>query len=162
MVINRELAAYGVFQIAFATLDTRLSRSVVALCRCENTKLTFAIVSSMPFGRRLEILRRAVKTTRADLPNDSDIRELDDACNLAESVQKWRNARIHAEVRFHENEPVLIGPDGRPLVIDGKECEQKIRDAIHAGIGMETAVPHLCAFRQDIEELMGGSPDAGL
>jgi len=47
MFIDPEAAPYGAFQIAFATMDTRLSRSLVTVRRCESTKFTFAIHSTM-------------------------------------------------------------------------------------------------------------------
>lgn len=152
MVIGQDVAAYGLFQIAFATLDTKLSRSLAALCRCESVTLTRAILTRMPFGQRLKLLQRAMQG-HAD---DDTLCELGGACKLAQKVQKWRNARIHAEVRFNENRPALFGPSG-PLRIDREECEQKIKEAIRAGIAMEAAVPHLVALKQDLEELLGDS-----
>lgn len=148
MVIDPATAAYGVFQVAFATLDTRVSRSLAALCQCRNANLTLAILKRMPFGTRLAKLREAAGTALTD---DPDVQELSAACDLAEKVQKWRNRRIHAEVRFAEDSPVLTDPNGTPLRIDPAECAQKIREAIRAGIAMETAVPHLVAYLQDIE-----------
>jgi hypothetical protein len=151
--IDPDAAAYGIFQIAFATMDTRLSRALAALCRCKRTKFTFAILSREPFGRRLATLRKAVKTAMLDLQNDPDIEELEKACDLAQKVQQWRNSRTHAEVRFAENRPVLIDEYGKPLQIDRDVCEQKIREAMQVGIAMEAAVPHLVAYEMDIEEL---------
>src|SRR2546422_582390 len=120
MEIGQDVAAYGLFQIAFATMDTRLSRCLAALCRCEDAKLTFAILTHMPFGRRLELLQRAMRGN----PDDTELRELKAACELANKVKEWRNARIHAEVRFNENTPVLVDPNGRPLLLNRHECEQ--------------------------------------
>jgi hypothetical protein len=153
MVIDPDAAAYGIFQIAFATMDTRLSRSLVALCRCKNDKFTFAILRKMPFGRRLATLRKAIKTAPPEMQGAPEIQELKSACDLAESIQEWRNGRIHAEVRFHESQPVLVDGNGQPLEINREACEQKIREAIRAGIAMEAAVPHLVAYELDLEEL---------
>jgi hypothetical protein len=154
MVIDADVAAYGLFQIAFATMDTRLSRSLVALGQRKNAKLSFATLGRKPFGGRLEELREAIKAVKPDLQNDPAIEELELACNLAQSVQGWRNDRIHAEVRFLENRPVLVDEDGKPLQIDREACEKKIREAIRAGIAMEAAVPHLVAHDMDLEELI--------
>jgi hypothetical protein len=153
MVIDPDAAAYGVFQIAFATMDTRLSRSLVALCRCKNDRLTFDILRRMPFGRRLDTLQKAIKAAPPEMQRDLEIQKLSQACDLAEDIQEWRNRRIHAEVRFHENQPVLVDGNGRPLEINREACEQKIRDAIRAGIAMETAIPHLVAYELDLGEL---------
>jgi len=153
LVIDPEAAAYGFFQIAFATMDTRLSRSLVAVCQCKSANFALASISRMPFGLRLAQLRKAIKAVESDLPNDSDIQELKTGCDLAESVQRWRNSRIHADVRFAGPCPVLVDRDGKPLQIDREECEQKIREAIRAGIAMEAHVRPLVAFLQDIEAL---------
>ena len=153
MVIDPDAAAYGVFQIAFATLDTRLSRFLAALCRCKNDKLTFAILRRMPFGHRLATLRKAIRSSPPEMQSDPEIQELKASCDLAEGIQEWRNGRIHAEVRFLENRPVLVGGDGDPLEINREVCEQKILEAIRAGIAMEAAVPHLVAYELDLEEL---------
>ena len=153
MIVDPDAAAYGIFQIAFATMDTRLSRSLVALCRCKNDKLTFAILRRMPFGRRPATLRKAIKTAPPDIQSDPEIQELKKACDLAEGIQEWRNGRIHAEVRFHETQPVLVDGNGLPLKIDRAACDQKIRETIRAGIAMEAAVPHLVAYELDLEEL---------
>jgi hypothetical protein len=108
----------------------------------------------MKFWRRLKKLREAIEAVKPDLQNDAVIEELELACNLAQSVQGWRNDRIHAEVRFLENRPVLVDEDGKPLQIDREACEEKIREAIRAGIAMEAAVPHLIAHEMDLEELI--------
>jgi hypothetical protein len=158
MFIDPEAAAYGVFQIAFATMDTRLSRSLVHVCRCESAKFTFAILSSMPFGRRLAKLRQVIKSVERALSHDPDIHELKTACDLAESIQKWRNDRIHAEVRFDENRPGLVDRDGKPLQLDREECEQKIRQTIRAGITIEASTRGIVAFLQDLDEI-GESPE---
>jgi hypothetical protein len=154
MVIDADVAAYGLFQIAFATMDTRLSRSLVALGQRKNAKLSFANLGRKQFGRRLKKLREAIEGVKPDLQNDPVIEELELACNLAQSVQGWRNDRIHAEVRFLENRPVLVDEYGKPLRIDREACEEKIREAIRAGIAMEAAVPHLVAHEVDLEELI--------
>ncbi|MGO8732182.1 MAG: hypothetical protein ACLQVM_05250 [Terriglobia bacterium] len=59
--IDAHTSAYGLFQVTFAVLDTRLSRSVVALLCCKNIELAFAVVKGMPFSQRLEILQKAIK-----------------------------------------------------------------------------------------------------
>jgi hypothetical protein len=48
----------------------------------------------------------------------------------------------------------LVDGDGKPLQIDRGVCEQKIREAIRAGIAMEAAVPHLVAYEMDLEDLI--------
>ena len=58
---DENAAAYGLFQVLFAGLDTRLSLSRVQLLRSENPKLAFAIVSKMPLGKRLEVFRKVVE-----------------------------------------------------------------------------------------------------
>jgi len=151
--VDPDAAAYGIFQLAFATMDTRLSRSLVALFQCKSTKFAFAIVSRIPFSKRLTMLRKVVRTATADLRYDLDIQELKKACDLAEKVQQWRNSRIHAEVRFSENRPILVDEYGNPLQIDRDICEQKIREALRVGIAMEAAAPHLIAYRLDLDEL---------
>jgi hypothetical protein len=154
MFIDPEAAAYGVFQIAFATMDTRLSRSLVTVCRC----ISFRKLSTRTFGWRLAKLRQVIGTVEPDLPNDREIHELKTACDLAESVQKWRNDRIHAEVQFAENRPVLVDSDGKPLEVDREECEQKIRDAIRAGVTIVESTGGIAAFLQDLEAI-GESPE---
>jgi hypothetical protein len=160
MFIDPEAAAYGVFQIAFATMDSRLSRFLVAACRCKSVEFTFGILHTMPFGKRLEKLRKVVKFVERDLTGDDPgIRELKEACDLATRVQEWRNARIHAEVRFSENRPVLVDREGHSLQISREECEQKIREAIHAGIAMEAGIPHVVEFLRDLEALDASETD---
>jgi len=154
MVIDPDAAAYGIFQVAFATLDTRLTRSLLALGRRKNAKITFGTLKRTSFGQRLKKVREAVEAVKPNLQNDPVIENLEMACDLVENVQKWRNDRIHAEVRFLENQALLVDGDGKPLQIDQAACEQKIREAIHAGIVMEAAVPHLVAHEMDLEELI--------
>ena len=154
MVIDGDVAAYGLFQIAFATMDTRVSRSLAALGQRKDAKLSFATLGRMQFGRRLKKLREAIEAAKPDLQNDPVIEELELACNLAQSVQWWRNDRIHAEVRFLENRPVLVDEDGKPLQIDREACEKKIREAIRVGTAMEAAVPHLIAHEMDLRDLI--------
>lgn len=139
MVIDPDAAAYGIFQIAFATMDTRLSRSLVALCRRKNDRFTFAILRRMPLGRRLATLRKAIKTAPRHMQSDPEIQELKKACDLAEGIQEWRNGRIHAEVRFQESQPVLVDGNGRPLEINREACEQKF--ARRSGPGLRWRQP---------------------
>jgi len=126
---------------------------LVALCQCGDNKLAFAVLSKMPFGQRLGILRRAIQAVKQDFLNDLEMAELVLACDLAETVQHWRNDRIHAEVRFLENRPVLVDRSGMPLQINREACEQRIREANRAGIALEAAIPHLVACKMDLEEL---------
>jgi hypothetical protein len=107
----------------------------------------------MAFGHRLATLRKAIKTAPPDIQSDPEFQELKKACDLAEGIQEWRNGRIHAEVRFHESQPVLVNGNGLPLAINREACEQKIREAIRVGIAIEAAVLHLVAYELDLEEL---------
>ena len=152
--IDAPTSAYGLFQVAFAGLDTRLSRSVVALLCCKNTKPAFAVVRGMPFSRRLEILQKAIKTVTGNSHISPEMEELEQACKLAKDVSKWRNDRIHSEVRFIENQPVILDDEGKPLQIDYETCVEKIREAIRGGVAMEASVPHLVAFEMDLYDLM--------
>ena len=155
--IDAHTSAYGLFQVAFAGLDTRLSRSVVALIQCKNTDLAFAVVRGITFGRRLAILRKAIKSVVPNSHTTPEIEELIQACNLAQDVQKWRNDTTHSEVRFKENRYVLLDWEGNPLQIDYQTCVEKIREAIHAGVTMEASVPHLVACEMDLHDLMDES-----
>ena len=83
--------------------------------------------------------------------------ELKQACKLAKDLSKWRNDRIHSEVRFIENRPVILDEEGKPLQIDYETCEEKIRDAIRARGAMEASVPHLVAYEMDLIDLMDES-----
>jgi hypothetical protein len=105
------------------------------------------------------MIRRAAKDIvdgegKPDPNFSEELRELRDACDTAESVSRWRNERIHAEVRFAENRPVMVDETGSRLHIDIEACEGKIREAIHAGVVMETVIPHLVAYKMDFEELL--------
>jgi hypothetical protein len=155
--IDAPTSAYGLFQVAFACLDTRLSRSVVALLCCKNTELAFAVVRRMPFNQRLQILQKAIKTVTGNSHIAPEMEELKQACNLAKDVSEWRNKRIHSEVRFIENRPVILDGEGKPLQIDCETCVEKIREAIRAGIAMEASVPHLVACEMDLYDLMDES-----
>jgi hypothetical protein len=155
--IDAAMSAYGFFQVAFAGLDTRLSRSVVALLRCKNTGLAFAVVRRMSFSQRLQILRKAVEQARGDSPLDPETEQLTQACNLASGVSKWRNERIHSELRFIENQPVMVDETGRPMQIDVDTCQEKIREAIRAGVNMEASMPHLVVCEMDLRDLMDES-----
>jgi|SRR5208337_2255028 len=155
--IDAHTSAYGLFQVAFAGLDTRLSRSVVALLCCKNTEPTFAVVRRMPFGQRLQVLQRAVEKAVGNGLHIPEMEELQQACKLAKDVSKWRNDRIHSEVRFIENRPVILDEEGKRLQIDYQTCVEKIREAIHAGVAMEASVPHLVACEMDLHDLMDGS-----
>jgi hypothetical protein len=152
--IDANTSAYGLFHIAFAGLDTRLSRSVAALLCCKNAKGSFAIVKKMPFGQRLQILQRAVEKAVDNELNILELEELKQACKLAADVSKWRNKRIHGEVRFIENQPVILDEEGKPLRIDYEACVEKIREAIRAGVAMEATVPSLVAYEMDLIDLM--------
>jgi len=72
-------------------------------------------------------------------------------------MSKWRNERIHGEVRFIENQPVIVDETGRPLQINVQICEEKMRDAIRAGVNMEASMPHLVACEMDLRDLMDES-----
>lgn len=152
MFIDPEAAAYGVFQIAFARLDTRLSRSLVIACRCKEAGATFQIVRRMPLGARLDRVNKLITKVQTMKLGDAEIDDLARACEGARSVQAWRNDRVHAEVRFSpEGAPVLTDSNGRYLRIDREECDQKIREAVEAGIAIETLVKHLSAVLEDID-----------
>jgi hypothetical protein len=159
MLINSELAAYGMFQIAFAALDTRLSWTLFAISVCEGEGLSFESIRRETFGRRLDTLeklrkRLAHKLKRADASPraiDADLDELTRACDAARSVQNWRNGRIHAKVMFSdEGAPVLI-QNGRRLRLDREECEQRIHEAVKAGLAIETLAKYIVAILQDIK-----------
>jgi hypothetical protein len=152
--IDANLCAYGLFQVAFAGLDTRLSRSVVALLSCKNTETAFAVVRRIPFGRRAEILQKAIKAATANSSLSPEIIELEEACKLAKDVSRWRNNSVHGEVRFNENRPVLVDEKGQPLQIDYETCLQKVREATRAGIAMQASVPNLAAYYMDLHDLM--------
>jgi hypothetical protein len=143
--INDDAAAYGLFQVAFAGLDTRLSGSLVALLRSANPNLAFAIVKTLSFHRRLEVFRKVIKTFKQGSYLDQVLCALREASNKAEALSQWRNERIHAEVRLNENQTVIVGKDGKPLQIDYAVCEEKIREAIDAVVAMEANVQHLVA-----------------
>jgi len=155
--IDAHTSAYGLFQVAFAGLDTRLSRSVVALLCCKNTELAFAVVRKMQFSRRLQILQKAVEKAVDNELHIPEMEELKRACKLATDVSKWRNKVIHGEVRFIENHPVILDEEGKPLQIDYETCVGKIREAIHAGVAMEASVPSLVAYEMDLVDLMDDS-----
>lgn len=152
--IDAHTSAYGLFQVAFAVLDTRLSRSVVALLCCKNVELAFAVVRRMPFGQRLQILQRGVEKAVDNGLHIPEMEELKQACKLAKDVSKWRNDRIHSEVRYVENRPVILDEEGKAPQIDCETCEEKIRDAIRARGAMEASVPHLVAYAMDLHDLM--------
>jgi hypothetical protein len=100
------------------------------------------------------MIRKALKSV-VDVPGyREEALELKAACDIAEALGSWRNARIHAEVRFSENQPVIVDEAGKPLRIDVAVCEEKIREAIRAATVMETYIPHLVAYDMDLEELM--------
>ena len=120
--IDALTSAYGLFQVAFSVLDTRLSRSVVALFCCKNVEIAFAVVKTIPFGRRLEILRKAIKAVAGDSETVEEIEELKHACKLAKDVSEWRNKSIHCDVRFIENRPVILDEEGKPLQVDYQTC----------------------------------------
>jgi len=151
--IDTHTSAYGLFQVAFVGLDTRLSRSVVALLCCKNTNLAFAVVSMVPFNRRLQILQKALKKAVDNELHIPEVEELKQACKVATDVSKWRNERIHGEVRFIENQPVILDEEGKPLQIDYEACVEKIREAIRAGVAMEASVPSLVAYEMDLIDL---------
>ena len=155
--IDANLCAYGLFQIAFAGLDTRLSRSVVALLSCKNTETPFAVVKRIPFGRRVEMLQSAIKTISGNTTVSSEMVELEEACKVAKVVSRWRNDRVHGEVRFNENRPVVVDENGQPLQIDYRTCVEKMRGAIRAGIAMQASIPHLVACYMDLHDLMDES-----
>jgi hypothetical protein len=155
--IDAHACAYGLFQVAFAGLDTRLSRPVAALPCSKNTKRPFAVVKKMPFGQRLQILQRAVEKAVDNGLHIPEMEELKQACKLATDVSKWRNQRIHGEVRFIENQPVILDEEGKPLQIDYDACAEKIQEAIRAGVAMEASVPSLVAYKMDLIDLMDDS-----
>ena len=98
----------------------------------------------MPFGKRIARLRKVIKTAEQVLPNDPDIQELKTACAVAGSLQKWGT----------------VG-DGKPLQIDREESEERIREAIRAGIAMEVSIRSIVAFLQDFDALGESSePDS--
>jgi hypothetical protein len=154
--INSPMAAYGVFEIAFAYLDAQVSRCLVDLRRCQNAKLAFSASRRKPISERLRLLQRAVSHLRDEPSFNEEVGDLKEACELAEKLCKWRDQRIHAEVCFIENQPVLVDEGGKLLDIDLGACEEKIREAIRAKVGMQAAIPSFVAYERDLEELMGG------
>jgi hypothetical protein len=152
--IDSPMAAYGVFQIAFSNLDTQVSRCLVDLCRCQNAKLAFSAFRRKPISERLRLLQRAVSHLRDEPSFNQEVGDLKEACELAASLCKWRNQRIHAEVCFIENQPVLVDESGKLLDIDIEACEERIRETIRAKNGMRAAIPSFVAYERDLEELM--------
>jgi len=153
--VASDVAAYGLFQVAFASLDTRLSRCLVKLCGCQNAALAFSAFRRKPFAHRLQLIRKAIKPVVSNAVFSEEVRELQSGLDLADIVRKWRNERIHAEVRFTgEGQPVIVDEAGRPLHFDVDECDRKRREAIRAAIAIEAAAPHLIAYEMDLQELM--------
>jgi hypothetical protein len=154
MIIDAGFAAYEVFQVAFDGLDTRLSRCLLKLRGRKDAKLTFAVLKKKTFGHRLTMLQEALSDFNDVSCLALEIEELARARQLAQDVSKWRNDRVHGEVRFIENQPVLLDEAGKPLQIDRQACEERIREAIRAGIAMEASIPQLVAYEMDLEILM--------
>jgi hypothetical protein len=120
----------------------------------KDAKLTFSVLKRKTFGRRLTMLQEALSDFNDVSCLALEIEELACARQLAQDVSKWRNDRVHGEVRFIESQPVLVDEAGKPLQIERHACEERIREAIRAGIAMEASVPQLVAYEMDLETLL--------
>jgi hypothetical protein len=117
-------ASYGLFQVAYASLDQGITNSLVAFLRAKDEMLAFDLIASIPFRVRLEKLDALAKTLNQESEYAQHIRA---ALSLAKQVSQWRNARVHPRVEFLDGiRPVLIGKkDGKPLEIDVATCWER-------------------------------------
>jgi hypothetical protein len=156
-------AAYGLFHVAFASLDTRITYSLVDLCRCKERDFAISIVTGLPFGKRLQFLEAAVKRlarklSAVDQETLDELDRLKTACEAAGRVGKWRNTRIHAEVRLDTGFNVFYDRDGNRVFIERSDCDLMRNDAAIARDTMAECVPLLVSMmdlKAKISELLG-------
>lgn len=150
--IDPTAAAYGLFQVVFASLDTRLTRSLVDLCRCREPEFAFQLIKELSFGRRLQLFENALERLARDLsvpgePPPEEVDYLRTARATAKRVAAWRNARIHAEVRQVNGFNAFYDRRGQRLCIETADCD-RMRD--EATIAENTMAEHLPGLVSDI------------
>jgi hypothetical protein len=158
--INHHAAAYGLFHLAYAVLDGRVTHSLFLLRRSRDAGIKPEELQRWTFGRRLKELRGELKrfrdnTSLKDGCEHQDVEEeiqaLEGACERAREVADWRNARIHpAQIRIVEDQHIFVLCDqrGGALLMDYSECEAKIRQAVHANTEMRVNVERLVRNRE--------------
>ena len=135
--IDKDAAAFGLFQLVFAALEERLGGVVLDFARANGEQRSVREVRSMNFGKKVEFLKEAIKPLKSVGRRNSLSQDLDEMAkafqNIGE-VQKWRKDRAHARVVFAPS-PVLVDENGKPLPITYGDCVkqmEKARDAITA------------------------------
>jgi len=152
MDIDETACSYGLFQVAYAALDQKLTNSLVSFLRSRNQKLATNLVGPIPFGKRLKALETLAKT----LDQDSEsVQKFLAALALARAVSEWRNARIHPRVEFIGGiRPMLVSKDGSPLQIDVTICWEKIRQSSDALSGLDAYTDRLVTDMELLDEMM--------
>jgi hypothetical protein len=149
--LNQHAAAWGVFQIAFARLETRMAQGIVMLMESARGDFALTITRRMQFKAKVDVLTKLGNELRKAGVDSG--RELASAAEAGFEVSCWRNDRIHALVQDTESGVTLIGKNGAPLFITRSECEQKYDVTIAATKAIGTAVMNVIAERNFTEAL---------
>jgi hypothetical protein len=153
---NESKAVYGLFQIAFAGLDTQLTQTLVLLMRPGEPNLARSIVQTLSFRTKLTVLRRAMRAFEETARLENDMADLKATLKSCEAISEWRNERIHAHVRFTDSEMQLLDREGRLLDLDPPESKRQIARIAVAMVQLHkharTMLTHL-EFVSKLEEL---------
>ena len=148
--IDKDAAAFGLFQLVYAALDERLGGAVLDLARANGERCSESEVRSKAFGKKVEVLKEAIKPLKSVGRRDllsQDLAEMAKAFQKIGEVQRWRKDRAHARVVFASN-LVLVDEKGKPLPITYGDCVKQIEKARDAIIALEVNTRNLATYLQ--------------
>ena len=150
--LSEDVAAFGLFHLAFAMVDDEVSKSLVTFLRSPNEDLALEIVGTMPLERRLRVLKALLASVKSEGPEKCALQK---AMANIEEVRKWRNDRAHARAKIdiQAANVMLLGKNGRQIDIKAAICEDMIRKAEQAASTLKTHIPQF-VDRQEVKALI--------
>ena len=144
MKLDENVAAFGLFHLAFADLHQRLAIAVFCLKGLSEPGLQFQNVFNMRFSELLRALKKELKQIEEVWSYAADVQQLRKVCASAREIAEWRNPRTHPRVQMDDAGIAIF--DARtlkPLGINADECMQKIEQAIAVGVWLEMTAMRL-------------------
>jgi hypothetical protein len=148
MKIDATAAAYGLFQVVFASMTNELALALFALRSRRDPQFTFEKVPTK-FSWMLEELRKELDNLRVSSREKDSLAEVRRMCWIADRLATWRNSRIHARVKWTDEGLVLLNwKTSKRLSITVEECAQKT-DA--AGRVISNITTHMTYLARDFD-----------
>ena len=143
MKIDATAAAFGLFQVVFASVTSELALALFALRFRHDPQFTLAKVPPQ-FSRMLKELRKELDNLRVSSHEKDSLAEVGRMCRIADGLATWRNSRIHARVKWTDKGLVLLNwKTGKRLSITAEECAQKTDAAVRVISNVTTHMSYL-------------------